>query len=857
MNRERHGQITELFDQVADEPPSERRRLLEAACGEDRGLATEVLELFEAEARSNGILNKDVATLAGELLDEEEIGAPTPWRFGRYAIHEYLGEGGMGAVYLAERDGLGDRVAVKFLRDPWNSPERRENFAREQRTLAGLTHPYIARLYDAGDANGTPWFAMEYVRGVSITEYAKTSGLGLRGRLELFRAACSAVSYAHRNLIVHLDLKPSNILVNADGDVKLLDFGIARDLASGDAGMAQRLLSLNYAAPEQIRGAPADVQMDVYALGAVLYELITDAVPVDLARAEPGDVPSLMEKRPRPPSVAARENLPPMIAASRAEWRDLDVLCLSAIERERSLRYQSVDALIRDVDHFLKEEPLDAHPAHFRYRTAKFLRRNRRAVAAGTAGFLCLAAVVAFFMIRLVSTRDRAVASEARTERIHRFLINLFDDDTSGPGASSGSSVVSLVDRGARQTASLSKEPDLQGELRSTFGDLYHRLGYLDRAEPLLLEAWEARKSHPDDPATMKAELAFADLRVDQSRFDEAERMARESLERARRRYSDSSVEAARAKYVLGKAFAEKGDYKAAVPLLEDAVRGLPGNSAGLELSNALGELANTEYYLEHLQEAEAINLRALNFDRKLFGEAHPSTGIDLFNLGAIQLDRANYADAERFFRQALKIDEAWYGEVHPKTASALLMVGRAAAYQNRLSEAAALYERAANAMRATYGSRNPRYGQVLSLMGDLAVRRHDLAAAETLFRQAADVFKTSVGEHHEFYLHQFSNLGSVRLAAGQYKDAELLLRPALGELKTVAPNGRYTAFAEVRLGAALAGEKRYGEAEAQAADGYTKLVALMGPGAVEVSDARRVLDEIHAGLRQRPKSAL
>ena len=743
MNRERHRQIAELFDQLADEPPPERRRLLEAMCGDDRVLAAEVQELFEAEIRGNSILDKDVAVLAGEFLEEEEISPPVPWRFGRYVIQEYLGEGGMGTVYLAERDGLGDRVAVKFLRDPWNSAARQENFAREQRTLAGLTHRYIARLYDAGDANGTPWFAMEYVRGISLTEYARTGGLGLRARLELFRAACSAVSYAHRNLIVHLDLKPSNILVNADGEVKLLDFGIARDLTNGngDPGMPQRLLSLNYAAPEQIRGAPADVQMDVYALGAVLYELITGRVPADLARADSGAIPKLIEKQPEAPSAATREKAT-AIGATRAEWRDLNVLCLTAIARDRSLRYQSVDALIRDVDSFLNDEPLEAHRAGFRYRGVKFLRRNRRAVTAATVGFLCLVAVVVFFMFRLISARDRAVASEARTQRIDRFLVNLFDDDTSGSGGGSGSSVVSLIDRGARQTDGLSKDPDLQAELRSTFGDLYRRLGYLDRAQPLLLKAWEAGKAHPDDSATMKAELAFADLRVDQSQFDEAERMARETLERARRRYSDGSVEVARAKYVLGKAFAEKGDYKAAVPLLEEAVRGLPGSSAGVELSNALGELANAEYYLEHLKEAEAINLRALDFDRKLFGEAHPNTGIDLFNLGAIELDRANYADAERLFRQALKIDEAWYGEVHPKTASALLMVGRAAAYQSRLAEAAALYERAAAAMRATYGSRNPRYGQVLSLMGDLAVKRHDLAAAEKLFRQSAGCFQ-------------------------------------------------------------------------------------------------------------------
>ena len=849
----RRERVEELFEQVGDEPAAERRRRLELACGEDLELVEEVLSLFEAESRGSKVLQHDLASLAHALLDTGN-GPAVPGRFGRYIIRGYLGQGGMGAVYVAERDGLGDRVAVKFLHNPWNSPSRQEAFAREQRTLASLTHRYIARLYDAGVADETPWFAMEYVEGFALTEYCRRNSLSLGARLLLFRAACEAVSYAHRNLTVHLDLKPSNILVNPEGEVKLVDFGVAQPFYENverDADLTRRPLSLNYAAPEQIRGEPPDVQMDVYALGVILYVLLTGKLPANVAGATPADLDAVLDKQPTPPSVAVSAPDLPEVTASKADWSDLDALCLAAIQRDRSQRYATVDDLVRDLDRFRKLEPLRARPARMPYRAGKFLRRNRRSVSATTAALVLIAALSIFFTIRLITTRERALVSEARTRRIYQMMLNLFEGDDQAAGPTRQLRVVALLDRGVLQLDTLGQEPDLQAELRYTLGGLYHRLGHLNRAEPLLESAWNTGRLAfgRDHPETIKAEVALAALRADQSQLDEADRLARESVELAKHRYAPGSVEVAGASAMLGKVLALKGDYKGAIPVLENAIAVLERGPGSVELSEALGDLGNAYYSLGHIADCEAVNLRGLALDRKLFGEAHPNTGIDFFNLANIQLDRANYSEAERLFRRSLTIDLAWYGELHPKTASAAMMVGRAVAYQGRLDEADSLYRQALNTMRQVYGESHFRVAVVLSLMGDLETNRHNLIAANKMFQQSAAIFKKTFGDQHEFYQHQLSNLATVRLAARQFSAAEQLLRPALAHLKAAVPDQRYTALAEVRLGAALAGQKKWAEAETYLVEGYNRLRRLMGPRSLELLDARTKLLDLYSVL--------
>ncbi len=862
MNPERQSRIEELFEQLADQPRWDQQRLVDAACGGDRDLAVEVNALLDADAGVHPILHQEAASLASHLLDAG-IGPVFSGRMGRYVIQGYLGEGGMGSVYLAKREDLGDRVALKFLHGLWSSPGGRRRFAREQVTLASLNHRHVARLYDAGVTNGTPWFAMEYVEGLSIVEHCDRHRLELHERLRLFRSACEAVSYAHRNLTVHLDVKPSNVLVNTDGEVKLLDFGVARHLAqdgraADSSTTVHRFLSLNFASPEQIRGEPLDVQADVYALGVLLYQLLSGAPPVDLTVLNAAALASVLEEEPRPPSLAARDCSGRAVRASRAQWKDLDVLCLKAIRRNKVERYQTVDRLLSDVDRFVRDEPIEVQTDSFRYyRVRKFLRRHRRSVAVAAAAIVALAAVIVFFNLRLVDARDQALSSEARMQRIYRLMLNLFEGDDSAAAPAEGLRVVSLLDRGAREAESLQGEPELQAELNYTFGGLYHRLGHIDRAEPLLISALTTQRLifGSDDPQTIRPQLALALLRLDQSKTEEADGLVRSALALARRRYAAGSIEVARCTAMLGKVLVTQGKYEQAAPVLEEAVAVLSKDPASIELSEALGDLANTHYYLGHVDAAEAINQKALSLDQDLFGERHPSVAADLFNLGNIRLDHGDYTGSEWLFAQALKSNEDWYGPAHPRTASNLLMLGRSIAYQGRLTEAATLYERALVGMRALYGENHARFAGVLSLMGDLARERRQFDAAERLFQRAAAIFMKVSGQEHEFHLHQLSNLGSVYLARGRYAEAEDTLRSAVRRLTAVVPNQRYTGLAEIRLGAALAGRKQYHEAERHARAGYEILRKVTSPSSAELQDARKALAGIYTALNEPSKA--
>jgi serine/threonine-protein kinase len=278
----------------------------------------------------------------------------------------------MGVVYLAERADLGSQVAIKILRDAWLSPSRRKRFVVEQRTLAQLNHPGIARLYDAHTlADGTPWFVMEYVDGESLSEYCARRRCTIQERLALFRAVCDAVQYAHERGVIHRDLKPSNILVKADGTVRLLDFGIAKQLDSLDpdassARTTMRFMTPAYAAPEQLRGESAGVHTDIYSLGVVLYELVAGRLPFDRARTTSTGEVDAASREAAKPSIAARAGTGDTGArfrrGSTTSWADLDVLCLTCMHRDPRRRYASAEAVISDIDHLLADEPLEARP---------------------------------------------------------------------------------------------------------------------------------------------------------------------------------------------------------------------------------------------------------------------------------------------------------------------------------------------------------------------------------------------------------------------------------------------------------------------------------------------------------------
>ena len=580
MDSARWERVQAVFYDVVDLPKGQQRACLEAFCGDDASLLAEVSALLEEDVRRTSLLDRNVGALAQQVLDP-----PAPTRFaekvGPYKIRRLLGEGGMGAVYLAEREDLGSLVAIKFLRDAWMSPARRERFTNEQRTLAQLNHPAIARLYDAKMlADGTPYFVMEYVDGSSITDYCRERRASIDERLRLFRSVCEAVHYAHQNVVIHRDLKPSNIFVKPDGTVRLLDFGIAKQLESLTEPVDQtrtelRLMTPAYAAPEQIRGEGVGILTDVYALGVVLYELLAQKHPFDLSSRTPGEVERLvLEQEPEKPSAATREAAKRskdlvVPSAGKSAWADLDVLCLTAMHKDPQRRYRSVEALIRDIDHYLAGEPLEARPDQVRYKLGKFIKRNRRAVLAAAAVLIVGIALAAYFTLRLANARDAALAAAARAERIQQFMLKLFDAGDSDAGPSQDLRVVTLLDRGVKEAQSLNAEPAVQADLYQTLGGLYQRLGNFDRADQLLRLALDQRKvvfgsGHSE---VAKSLVALGLLRSDQARFDEAEKLIREGLEVAKRARPPDELRVAEAMAGLGKVLQNSGQYNEAIPV--------------------------------------------------------------------------------------------------------------------------------------------------------------------------------------------------------------------------------------------------------------------------------------------------
>jgi serine/threonine protein kinase len=510
MDHARWEKIQTLFHAAAERPPVEQRAFVESSCGGDKELLAEVLALLEEDSRGGSLLERGVANIAYQMVGDAVHASIRSEKFGHYRIKEMLGEGGMGVVYLAERDDLGNLVAIKLLRDAWVSPARRERFASEQRILAQLNHPSIARLYDANTLeDGTPWFVMEYVDGVPLTEYCRKNSSSIEERLKLLRLVCEAVQYAHQRALIHRDLKPSNILVKHDGSVRLLDFGIAKQMESLDAPADQtrtaaQLMTPAYASPEQIRGEQAGVQTDVYSLGVVLYELLTGMLPFDLSNRTPAQAEKiLIEQDAEKPSAVAQKKIASAggggnsLVASKSAWADLDVLCLTAMHKDVRQRYQSVEALARDIDHYLKGEPLEARPDTLGYRARKFVARNKRPVIVATALLAIVVGLVVFFTVRLARERDNAKRQTAIATTVNQFL----SDDLLGRGNpfQSGAASETLLD--AIKTASpgidrkFKNEPQVAARLHQTIAQaLDNRTNYAEargeyqRAHDLFLQ---------------------------------------------------------------------------------------------------------------------------------------------------------------------------------------------------------------------------------------------------------------------------------------------------------------------------------------------------------------------------------
>ena len=872
MDAVRWERVQELFHAAADLPPDRQRRYLESQCVDDPSLVSSTLALLAEDSRGDSLLDRGVATVAHDLVGREASDVPSSGGFGPYRIIKLLGEGGMGVVYLAEREDLGTLAAIKILRDAWLSPARRARFASEQRTLAQLNHPQIARLYDANTLpDGTPWFVMEYVEGVPLTEYCRASRASIAERIRLFRDVCEAVQHAHRNLVVHRDLKPSNILVTTDGRVKLVDFGIAKQLESLDMPVDQtrtglRLMTPAYAAPEQIVGGSCGVHTDVYSLGVILYELVVGRLPFDLTNRTPSEIASIVSahEAERPSTASSRmaylsDANAHVRTASKAQWADLDVLCLTAMHQDPQRRYLTVDALIRDVDHYVRGEPLDARPDSLRYRAGKFARRNWRVVSAAVLVVMIVAELVAFYTIRLKDARNEALAETARAQRIQRFTLDLFEGGDKEAGPSDSLRVMTLLERGLREARSLDAEPVVQAELYSTLGGIYQKLGNLERADSLLHTALDRREAlvgatHPD---VAQGRIALGLLRIDQAKFEEAERLIRDGLAILGRTVPPTHPSVARANVALGRVLQERGNYAEAIPVLEKAVRGYSiSPQATRDLASSLSSLADAHYYAGHYDVADSLNRRVLSMYRQLYGGRHPLVAEILMNLGATQFDRGNYPEAERLDREALAITTAFYGDNHHQTAATLTHLGRALSFEKRYDEADTVLKRALAIRERVYGPVHPSVASTVNEIGSIALAQDRYADAEVAFRRMLDIYHSIYGDKHYLLGIATSNLASVYNNQKDYPRAERMFREAVRRFtEAQGPDHLNTGIARIKLGRSLLRQRRFAEAVVETQAGYEILSKQASPALGFLQNARKDLVAEYDTLKQPEKA--
>jgi len=791
MDPQRWRRVSGHLDRALELLPPER----DACLAELRATDPETAADVEAMLAEHRLLSAE-----GFLDSEVSIHPPDPplagVTVGAYTLVSLIGHGGMGTVWLATRsDGRFEgRAAVKLLNTALVGRAAEERFKREGTILARLTHPHIARLVDAGvTAAGQPYLVLEHIAGRHIDRYCNEERLGIEPRIRLLLDVLSAVAHAHANLIVHRDLKPSNVLVTADAQVKLLDFGIAKMLEGDEQASDPSLLTMEggplltpkHAAPEQVTGGRITTATDVYALGVLLYELLSGAHPTAVDARTPAEfVKAIADTEPTPLSQAVRDSAAPDAASRLAEERattpdrlrrvlrgDLDTILGKALKKDPAARYPSVAEFAADLRRFLNHQPIAARPDASLYRAAKFARRHRRVLAAGTAVLFLVASVVAFYTVQLRAERDRARLQAEKAAKVSELLTGLFTgaDPYRTPG-DKDPTVQNLLDSGAERVGrELADQPELQAEMFTVIGRTYERMGLRAKALPLLEQAL----------AVGRRTLGPAHVRIAQSLND------------------------------LGVLQRQQGNLAASQPLLEESLamrRRLLG-AEDKDVAVTLVELGRT---LEDRGQDDqaAVNFReALAIRRKLFGEEHRETATSKSGLGLFLLRRGDLAAAATDLRVL--------GPDHPNTAASKANLALVLMAKGDAAGAEKLVREALDIKRRVFGVTHVEYAQTLGNLAAAIELQGKLAEAQTLLDESLRTLRPSLGEDHPRVLIAAANLARVRIARGDAGGTEPSLRQILSTRRRLYPQDEWRiAQTQSLLGAVLMAARRFDEAE-------------------------------------------
>jgi len=795
-NPQQWQKIKQIVGDAIEREPTLRSAFVDAACGEDVELRAEVASLLGAYDHAEG-LSEPIFSLAGD-----SAAASRPATIGPYRLTRELGVGGMGEVWLAEQtEPVRRLVALKLIRAGIYNAVIAQRFQAERQSLAIMDHPAIAKVFDAGATSaGQPYFAMEYVDGLPITDYCDRKRLGISERLKLFTQVCEGVQHAHQKAIIHRDLKPSNILVvEVDGKPcpRIIDFGLAKAIAPAAPGHTlftrhgDFLGTPGYMSPEQADpDAPdIDTRTDVYSLGALLYELLTGFLPFEttgLKKQKLNEIlQQLRESDPRRPSSKVSANRE--TASARAAARgvdiphlikllrgDLDWITLKALEKDRERRYGSAFQLAADIERYLDYRPVVARPASMAYRLRKYMRRNRAGVAVAMG---ILAALTAFVVTQAIELR-RITRERNRADRIADFMTNMFT--VSDPSQARGNSITAreILDRAAKDVDSgLTRDPELQAFMMYTMGSVFKNLGLYDRASTLLTHSLQIRTRllGPNNADTLKSLNTLAKAMYQQGRYAEAEKLFHDALEIRRR--------------VLG-----------------------PGHPDTLQSQSDLAENLSMQG-----RYADAAKLRQETYDirRRVLGPEHPSTLDSMGNLALSLEDLGQFADEEKLWRETLAARRRVLGPDHPVTLDTMNNLTLTLEKEDRYVEAEELGRETIESRRRILGPEHPDTLDAMTNLARFLGEQQRYAEAEKQLREILDVQRRVIGPENSDTLHTMSDLAATIGSEGRYPEAEKLQRELLDARgRVLGPEAPDTLQTKTGLSNTLTHEGHYDAAE-------------------------------------------
>jgi eukaryotic-like serine/threonine-protein kinase len=804
----RWERLQELFSRAVELPPHEREAFITRETTSNAELRKELIELLACDTGASGPLTNALGA-ALDATSRDRRRSIVGRIVGNYKLVSVLGHGGTGTVYLGERADrqYSAQVAVKIVDTATVHGELGMRFRAERQILASLNHANIARLLDAGETpEGQPYLVMEYVHGEPLDRYCDRQQLDVRARLQLFLEICAAVQYAHQNLIVHRDLKPANILVTSEGTPKLLDFGIAKLLDSGDAAavlaltrMNDRLLTPEYASPEQILGRPVTTASDVYALGVVLYELLTGlrpyTVPASASQLELER--SICVSDPQRPSSAVRRAMETGPVQDQSEigaialargltpeklqrrlTGDIDAIIMRTLRKEPHHRYGSVEQLAVDIRRYLTREPVAARQGNWLYYSQRFMRRHAFGVSAGAAFIIFIVAFAVTMSIqtqRIARERDRAAQEGERAEQVSQFMLEVFS--AADPVTNKGETITAtqlLENAGRRIRANLGEQPEVRARLLEAIGQAFRRQGHYGRSISYLEDALRLRRqisgSTGDRTANVLAELAIATRQAGD--LTGSDRMLQQALGMAERN--------------------------------SDVYARLLTNLGRVEMQS--GDLAGAE---KHFRESLALN-------RELHGGNDPEVASVLMDLSAVYMWHDDLRSAEAAISEAVNIFAATLHPRHPDRVLAKGHLAQVLLLQGRVEEAGPKFEESLVEQRDLYGNDSEQVASVLDNLAKVRRAQGKLVEAEDYARQALAASVNSTGADHFATAYLRTSLAALLVLRGKYDEAETQIKGSLDSYaKTLPPDHQYVAASEYVLGEVYLQTNRLTEAEA------------------------------------------